>query len=161
VRSRVIRASCCAGVMAFFAVTSAAGAAPGSRTFQQTYPVASSLCARVAAGQGPRKLEAHAAAVAQACSQLMSAYAAAQGAVTTAYSNFVQARQAAISTRDGACTNAHIAHSRPACRSARQAFRATMAGLRATYRVAVVQFHATVESARLTFWGTIKALRHS
>jgi hypothetical protein len=81
--------------------------------------------------------------------------------VTAALSDFEQARQAAINARDEACTRAHIAHSRPICRSARRAFRATMTGLRANYRVALVQFHAAVESARLTFWGTIRALRHS
>jgi hypothetical protein len=157
----MISASCCLGVTAFLALASAASATPGGKTFPQTYPVAATLCAKVAAGQGGKRLEAHAATVAQACFQLMSAYTAAEGSVTSAYSSFVQARQAAINTRDEACMNAHIAHSRPACRGARQAFRATMAGLRTTYRVAVVQFHAAVESARLTFWGTIRALRHS
>lgn len=33
--------------------------------------------------------------------------------------------------------------------------------LRTSYRVAVVQFHASLESSRLTFWGSIRALRQS
>jgi hypothetical protein len=89
----------------------------------------------------------------------MSSYASAQGSALSAHNSFLQGRQQAINTRDEACTPVQRGHSGPACRIARRNFRATMAGLRATYGVAVVQFHAAVESARLTFWGTIRTLR--
>src|SRR5690242_8991980 len=64
------------------ALPSAAGASkPGDRTFQQTFPVASALCAKVAAGtEGPR-LKAKLAQVTADCAALEAAFAPAHTTV--------------------------------------------------------------------------------
>jgi multidrug resistance efflux pump len=122
--------------------------------------VASALCARLASGKAGRRIEAQKPAATQACSQLMSSYSSAQAAVTAANSAFQQAREGAISARDGACSQAYASHEYAACRAARLAFRATIVSLRANRRTTLAQFPPSVESARMTFWQTITALRN-
>src|ERR1700716_2224861 len=79
-----------AGVAAVLAATvtlalpAVAGAKAGDRTFQQTYPVASQLCAKVAAGKEGKRLKRFATQVLADCSALQSGFTAAQSTVLAA-----------------------------------------------------------------------------
>jgi hypothetical protein len=160
-RRHTIRVTCLAGVIGILAGASAAGATPGSMSFQESHPVASTLCAKVAAGHASAKLESQKTAVEQACSLLMSSYATAQGTVTNEYNAYQQNRQNAINTREAACTPPHRGHAaKAACHAARAAFRATMVQLHGTYNTALTQFRTSVQSGRTAFWATIGSLRH-
>ncbi len=153
---------CLVGITSALCSPTVAGAAPGSQSFQQSHPVASALCERVAAGQASKRLESNKEAVSQACSELMSSYTSAQNAVSSAYTTYEQARQSAIGTRDSACAaRLRAPHRNPGCAAARQSFRKTMAQLHETYRAAVTQFFTSVQSARLAFWNTIGGLRQA
>ena len=61
-----------------------AGAKAGDRTFQQTFPGASQLCANVAAGKGGKRLKRFAPQVLADCATLQSSFTAAQSAVLAA-----------------------------------------------------------------------------
>lgn len=156
-RGQAIRVTCLIGLICALGAGSAS-ATPGSQTFQQTHPFASALCERVATGHASKKLESNSAAVAQACSELMSSYATAQSAVTTAYTTFQQSRQEAIDARHAVCS---LRHNGVACHNAIGNYQATIVQLHATYSAALGQFNSSVEGARLSFWQTISALRHS
>lgn len=154
-RAQASRVICLVGVVGALIGASSAFATPGSLTFQESHPVAAALCERVASGHAGKKLMSNKAGVEAACSQLMSSYGEAQATVSAADTSYEQARQNAITAREEGCKV------RPsvACRTARRNFRATMVGLHATYRAAVAQFHASVQSGRATFWSAIATYR--
>jgi hypothetical protein len=152
-----IKAAATASALGVLAVPAVASAAPGSRTFQQTYPVASHLCT---VNPLPKTLLSQQAQVTSNCTTLQNAYGPAvstvQGALTT-YSNTVaQAR----STVSAACQpTPTTAAGRKACRQARRQQRQTVHLARMNRRLAVDQFRTSVEQARVTFWNSIHQLR--
>jgi hypothetical protein len=136
-----------------------AAARPGSRSFQRTYPIASRLCAQVAAGHAPKRLRGDEAQVNQACTTLQGSYAQ---AVTTVLAAEAAFRSGATSVRTQAsqsCRAARAAHDSAACRAARAQAQAQLLALRQTQRGAFAQYHASIEAARRAFWATIHSLR--
>lgn len=142
---------------ALLALPAAAGARPGHRGFGATFPVASSLCAKVAAGHAPKRLAGSIAQVTAACSALNASFTKAQTDYATAVAPLIAQAKAAVAARRAAC------HATPrnaaACQAARTQARAQLASLRAQIRSAARAYHATVDAARKTFWASVKALR--
>jgi hypothetical protein len=142
---------------ALLALPAAAGARPGHRSFNATFPVASSLCAKVAAGHAPQRLAGSVAQVTAACSALNASFTKAQADYATTVTPLTQQASAAVAARRAACHT--TPHDAAACKAARVQARAQLRSLRAQIRSAGRAYHATVEAARKTFWSTIHALR--
>jgi len=153
-------ASIAVGVtLASLALSAPAGARPGNRTFQHTYPIASRLCARTAAGHAPKRLQGQEAQVAQDCTTLETAYSQAVSAALQAQATFRAGRLSANAQLRQSCRQAHISHDRSVCQAARAQHRAQMMSLRQARRSAFASYHAAIESARQAFWSAIHALR--
>lgn len=142
---------------ALLAVPAAAGARPGHRSFNATFPVASSLCAKVAAGHAPARLAGSVAQVTAACATLNTSFTKAQTDHAAAVTPLTQQASAAVAARRAACHT--TPHDAAACQAARVQARARLTSLRAQIRGAARTYHATVEAARKTFWSTVHALR--
>lgn len=139
-------------------VPASASARPVARTQQQTFPVASRLCARADAGTLPKRLAASSDQVKAACADLTSAFTAAQTDFTTATSPLAQQGSDAITTAKQTCQTAIANHDHASCRQAIAAARATLKGLRDQLRTATKTYRTAIQSARKTFWTTIHAL---
>jgi hypothetical protein len=131
----------------------AASANPGTRSFQRTYPHASRLCTKVANGHTPKRLAASTTQVAGACAELKSSFTAAQNTFTTTVAPL---RQQAVTTR-AKIHQARTAHDRATVRASRTSLRA----LRKQVRQARHAYRVSVNTARKTFWGKVRALRTS
>jgi inorganic triphosphatase YgiF len=141
------------------ALPAGASARPGSRSFTATFPIASSLCTRVANGHTPPRLAGSTAQVAAACATLRSSFTTAQNTYTTTVAPLLQQANAAIATLRATCKAARAAHNPAACQTARTQTRALLRSLRAQVHAAAVAYHAAVDAARKTFWTTVRALR--
>jgi hypothetical protein len=133
----------------------AASAKPGKRSLNQTYPVASRLCANVAAGAGPRKLRADKTQVAALCSTLTTSFTTAQ----TAYFNTVTPIEQQVIALRAHVKQACATRPSTTCKTARQQAKTTLAGLRAQVRTAASTYRTSVRTARQTFWNAIHTLR--
>lgn len=142
---------------AALALPALAGARPLTRGFNATFPVASTLCARVANGHLPPRLAGSVAQVSAACATLRTSFASAQNAYATTVAPLRQQALAAVAARRAACRHAGGS---VACATARAQTRTVLAGLRAQVRTAALTYHAAVDTARKTFWATIHALPH-
>jgi hypothetical protein len=156
--SHLLRALVVTGCLGLCAATTAV-ASPGSRTFPQTYPIASHLCSEVSSGQLPKGLQASSAQLAQACSTLQSAFGQAQSTVMAADSQLSAALQADRAHVQSVCRQARQAPARGVCQQAHQAFIAQAQALHAQMKSANQQYYAAVEAARKTFWSTVHSLR--
>jgi hypothetical protein len=152
-----------ATVASIIALVLAAGATAvampaGTRSFTQTFPVASKLCANVKAGTvKSKKLKAQSTAVIADCTALETNFGAAQLAVNTARTTDnaqIAADKAAINT---ACPPSMIG--KPACTSVRASEKAAIKALVANRSAAVHLYYKTVESMRRAFWHQIHLLR--
>jgi hypothetical protein len=133
-----------------------ASAKAGDRSFAQTYPYASALCAKVAAGQTPPKLKGSEAKVSQACATLQNAFGPLQTAVQAANSQLRSGIQNERATVKQACQPGAV---RAKCREARRNGRLMIASLRRQHRAAVRLYYTSIETNRRKFWATIRALR--
>jgi hypothetical protein len=145
-----------AAIAATLAVTGTAGAKAGERTFQQTYPVASQLCAKVAIGKGPKRLRPFAAQVAADCTTLSSGFSAAQSAVLAAQASFASGLAADRAAIAAVCTPP--VKNRPLCRSTRRSEHAAIVALRREHTAALHLYYTTVEANRHAFWAAIHSL---
>jgi hypothetical protein len=142
-----------AATLAFAGVASAKA---GERTFPETYPRASQLCANIAAGAGPKRLRPYAKLIATDCTTLQNEFTAAQSVVLAARTSLesgVTADKAAIAA---VCTPP-VAN-RAVCRSTRKSERLAIRGLRVEHVAAVHLYYRTIEANRRTFWAEIHAL---
>lgn len=149
-------AACLTAVLACLAGAPAAGAHAGERSLQQTFPLASRLCAQVARGEGPRRLRGSAPAVDSACAQLQSSFAAAQNAVLLPERPLI-ARLAAQEIRTRAVCS-HRPFRAQLCARARARRRNIEARLERERRLRARSYYAAVEADRAAFWATIHAL---
>ena len=146
-----------AAIAVSLTVPGSALARAGDRTFADTYPVASALCARAAAHPatlGP-KLEPNAALVVIACQTLDNAFLTRVSTVDVAEAtllNTIAAQKLLVAT---ACPRPVPASEKAACTAAR----ATDATARSTEQAAVTAFHTAIEANRTTFWSTVGSLR--
>jgi hypothetical protein len=130
----------------------------GTRSFAQSFPVASKLCANALAGTlKSKKLKAQAAAIIADCTELEEAFAAAQLTVNTARTTDnaqIAVDRAAIKA---ACPPAMVG--KPACRSVRATEKVAIKALVANRLAAVHAYYKSVEGLRKAFWSKIRALR--
>ncbi len=141
------------------AVASAHHGRPGQRGEHSTYPHASHLCDRVAAGRVPSKLAGDTAQITAACSQLSTSFTNAQNAYNTAVAPLRQQALDALTQLRQTCQLARQNHDRAACRQARQQTLTTLQTLRAQVRTAAQAYYTAVRAARQAFWTTIGSLR--
>jgi hypothetical protein len=154
--SRRTLGSAAAVAIAVLALPGAAGATAGKRSFTQTYPVASHLCAEVSRGAGPKRLRHSAAQVIADCTLLQGNFNAARAAVL--------ATDAALATQ-GAAPRAALAvdctgtgKARFACNKAHAKDRALLDGLRRQRIRAAHLYFESLETSRKAFWSAIRAL---
>ena len=83
------------GLAALALAPAAAQAQAGSRTFAQTFPRASALCARAQAGSLPPKLAGQTSQVQSACTTLQGSFTSAQTTVLAAQMTFANGVAAA------------------------------------------------------------------
>jgi hypothetical protein len=133
-----------------------AGASAGQRTYQQTYPRASSLCAAVLGGAGPKRLRPVVAQVLADCTTLQNGFNAAQAAVLAADASIAATLAAQRTTVKGLC--AGLKPHTVACHRARHKEK-HMAGVMAHRRIHLAQvYYKTIEANRRAFWREIDAL---
>lgn len=155
--SRITRRAGIASALILLALPGVASAAPGSRSFQQTYPVASQLCSEATL---PKSLQGEQSQVSSDCATLQSSYSAAVAAGQSAEASFAAAVQAARSAAQAACTPAPTTVAgQLACTRARLKAAREVAAQRVGLRLALRQFHLSIEQARVTFWTAIHQLR--
>jgi len=144
-------------VLGALTLPAAASAKPGSRSFQETYPVASKLCAE---SPLPGKLQSEATQVASDCTTLQSSYNAAVTAGQNADASFASAVAAAKAKRQAACVPTPTTTAgKVACLKTRLAATRAIDSQRVGLRLALRQFHLSIEQARVTFWTAIHGLR--
>jgi hypothetical protein len=143
-----------AAILATLGIAGVASAKAGDRTFEQTYPVASGLCAKAVAGTLPKRLEPQAAQVTTACNTLQSAFGPLQTTVKNAEAQYAAGLAAVKASIQSACVTKG-----PACRTARIQGRAQKRNLRVLRHLAVRTYYVNIEANRRTFWATIHALR--
>jgi hypothetical protein len=154
--SRMAAAVAALAATAALALPAAAGAKAGDRTFQQTYPMASLLCAKVAAGTEGKHLKRFATQVLADCTALQSGFTAAQSTVLAARAALtpqIVADRAAITA---ACPTPG-AQSAP-CVHARSINELAIHKLRHQLRHASRRYWRTIELNRRHFWNAIRGL---
>ena len=154
--SRFTGALAAVATVATLGITGVASASAGHRTLQKTYPRASSLCAAVAQGAGPKRLRRSAAPVLADCATLENGFNAAQAAVLAA-----DASIAGTIVAERATVTVLCAGPRPhpvACRHARRKEERMVDGL-ARRRIHVAHvYYLTIEANRRIFWTAVGAL---
>ena len=136
----------------------AASAHPRPHGFGVTYPVASSLCSRVAAGQTPKRLAGDATQITVACSTLTDSYQSALSTYTTAVAPIAGQVQSTLATVGAARQTAEQTHSWTAYAAAVKQALITLKGLRSQERTAQRTYITAIRAARVTFWTTIHGL---
>ncbi|TMK23633.1 MAG: hypothetical protein E6G62_11480 [Actinobacteria bacterium] len=135
-------------------VAGATGPKAGDRTFQQTYPLASKVCASVAAGTEGKHLKRFAAQVLADCTALQSGFTAAQSTV-------LAARVAQQIAADRAATMAACPKPNdqpPVCLQTRRQNNAALVTLKHQLVRAAHRYYRTIEASRDRFWKAIRAL---
>jgi hypothetical protein len=153
--TRLLGATAVAATTASLAIPAVAGARAGDLTFQQTYPVASRVCANVAAGKAKR-LQKFAPKVLADCSTLQASFTLAQSTVLAARAvidSQVAADRAAFAV---ACPTAVAA--KPPCPSKHAQEQDALASLRRLQMQNARAYWRAVETARRRFWHAIHAL---
>jgi hypothetical protein len=129
----------------------------GARSVDQTYPVATALCAKAHAGTLPTRLAPKATAVVSTCDTLENGFGPLVVTVEAAQAQYLSV----VSTQKGlvtaACVRPVSDHS--ACVSARTSAKAAILAAHGVERTAVLSFHTSVEANRSAFWTTIQSLR--
>jgi hypothetical protein len=154
-----LRTTLALGLIALLALPAVAGAHPGQRGFAQTFPYASALCMKVTNGHTPKRLQGSTDKVATACAKLKSDFTDAQNAWTTGVAPLRQQATDAIKALRATCQQARANHDPATCKAARLSTRTTIQGLRGQVKQLATAYHTSVQTARKTFWDTIRALR--
>jgi hypothetical protein len=131
---------------------------PGDLTFQQTFPLASSVCAKVAAGTENKHLAKFVPQVTADCATLQATFTTNQTAVLAARAAILPTLTADRAAIHSACPNPKEKPERALCVTTRKADRATVKTLGAELRLAYHTYFKSVEAARMAFWAAIKAL---
>jgi hypothetical protein len=129
----------------------------GERSFQQTYPVASPLCARVSAGTEGKRLKRSVAAVSADCGALESSFTTVQSEVVIERAA-LRAQIAADNATITAACPVVVPPPGVACDQARKVDGTAVAGLRSQIHRDARRYYRRVEAARARFWAAIHAL---
>jgi hypothetical protein len=140
-------------------IPTAALGKPGYKSFDRTYPVASKLCAAAERGKVPKRLKGSATQLIQACSTLRASFGDAQGKVRATDNQLKAQLEADLNQRKQACQQAKLSHDRASCKQARKSFVAQRTALHEQQKTANRAYFAAVESARKSFWSTVRSLR--
>ncbi|MGP0037328.1 MAG: hypothetical protein ACLP4R_22555 [Solirubrobacteraceae bacterium] len=135
-----------------------ASAHPRPHGFGVTYPVASSLCSRVAAGYTPERLAGDATQITAACSALTGSYQNALSTYTTAVAPIAGEVQSTLATVRAARQIAEQTHSWTAYAAAVKQALITLKDLGSRERTDQQTYIAAIRAARVTFWTTIHGL---
>ena len=154
--SRIIGALAAASALALSAPGIAGAAAPGSLTFEQTFPLASRLCAKVAAGTENKHFKANAADVSADCTTLQSTFTTAQSTVVAIRAAILPTLAAEKAAVHAACPDPKVV--KAACRKVHRADDAAILSMARQLRAARHSYFKGIESARKTFWTAIKSL---
>ena len=138
------------------AAAPAASAHPRPHGFGITYPVASSLCSRVAAGHTPKRLAGDATQITAACRTLTGSYQNALSTYTTAVVPIAGQVESAFASVRAARQTAEQTHSWTAFAAVVKQTLITLKGLRSQQRTA--QYITAIRAARVTFWTTVHRL---
>ena len=129
----------------------------GDRTYQQTYPVASQLCAKVAAGTEGKHLKRFAATVSTDCTTLQSGFVTAQTTVLAARTAITAQITADRAVMSAACPATAKVPS-AVCIQTRKTESYAITVLQHQQRTAARHFYKTVETNRDHFWKAIRSL---
>jgi hypothetical protein len=149
-------AAVAAAAIATLAFPGAAGATAGKRSFDQSFPVASRLCANVAKGAGPARLRKSAGQVLADCGALQSSFAADRAGVLAVNASLAAQAAAARSGLAVACTGTPK-HRLP-CQKAHNKDRRILSQLSRQRVKAAHVYYSSIEAARVSFWSAIRAL---
>jgi hypothetical protein len=138
------------------AVPGVAGASAGQKSFAETYPVASRLCAKTEQGTEAQKLHASAPQILADCTSLKQRFEAARTAVLAAHRAILAARLADRAAANAACIGA-LLH-KPSCTKARLTELNKLNHLNAQRILANRAYYRAAEGARIAFWTAIRAL---
>jgi hypothetical protein len=133
-----------------------AGASAGDKTFQQTYPLASRVCARVAAGTESKHLKRFAARVLVDCTALQTTFATAQSTVLAARTTLTAQIAADRALIAAACPTPE--NQPPACVQTRAQDDPALDALKRQLHHATRHYYRTIEAARDRFWKAIRGL---
>jgi hypothetical protein len=148
-----------AGTLALALPGAAAGARAGDLTFQQQFPLASALCAKVAAGTESKHLQKFATQLTADCAALQATFTTNQAAVLAVRAAIMPTLTADLAAVHSACPDPKAKVQRVACIRAHHANDAAIKSLRAQLHSANRTYWKSVESARHTFWSAVKSLR--
>jgi hypothetical protein len=154
--ARLLGAVAVSATAVSLASPAAAGARAGDKTFQQTYPVASKLCAKVAAGTERKRLKRFATQVMADCTALQNTFNTATATVLAARTTLSAQIAADRSIVTAACPKPN--NQPPACLQTRAQDDPTIQALRLRLVHAVRHFYRTIEAGRDRFWNAIRAL---
>ena len=146
-----------AAILGVAAPSASAHARPHS--YWRTYPFASSLCARVAAGHAPKRLAADTAQITAACTALGNSYTQAVTTYEAAVAPIAAEVKSTLESVQAARQTARQTGDWTAYQAAVKQAVTTLKGLRAQVRTAREAYVASIRAARQTFWSTIHALR--
>lgn len=138
------------------ALPGVAGATAGQHNFEQSYPVASKLCATVAKGGGPAKLRANAATVLADCATLQNNFNTSRASVIATEAAIGAALTTDTATRRALCTSKPSHPVR--CANARLRSQRLHRRLGKQKLVAARAYWRTLEANRAAFWAQIHAL---
>lgn len=128
-------------------------------SYWRTYPFASSLCERVAAGHAPKRLAADATQISAACTTLADSYTQALTTYQAAVAPIAAQVKSALASVRAAHHTARQTGDWTAYQATVKQTLATLKGLRVQERAAQQAYVAAIRAARQTFWDTIHALR--
>jgi hypothetical protein len=153
--TRLLGAVAVAATTASLAIPGVASAKAGDKTFQQTYPLASKVCANVAAGKAKR-LQKFAPQVLADCAALQNGFTAAQAMVLAARAAIEPQLAADRAALTAACPKPPA--KRPLCRHARETDEPAIAVLARQQHHAARRYFRKIEANRRKFWRAIRAL---
>ena len=155
--SRVLGVFAATAAAATVGMSGVAQAHAGDKTFQQTFPIASQVCAKVSAGSEGHRLKRFATSVLADCTTLQTTFTTTHATVLTARAALEPQIAADRATIAAACPTPPSAH-RPVCVQAHQMLDPTLKSLRDQKALATHTYYKTVEAARVTFWSAIRSL---
>jgi hypothetical protein len=154
----MIRSALIVTAVAFGIASPAALAHAHPHSYGRTYPVASSLCSRVAAGHTPRRLAADTAQITAACGTLAGSYAQALSGYESAVAPIAGQVKSTLATVRAARQTAKQTHDWTGYEAAVKQALSTLKGLRSQERGAEQAYITAIRAARQTFWTTIHGL---
>lgn len=135
-----------------------ASAHPRQHAYGSTYPVASALCSRIAAGNPPKRLAADTTQITAACTSLANSYTQTVTTYQTAINPIAGEVQTTLATIRAARQSAKQTQSWTAYQAVVAQARTTLKGMRSEVRSAQQTYVIAIRTARHAFWTTIHAL---